>query len=124
MEYAFIFGAQIFGILFHIGQTIVGLDKSYPEKTIKEILYLFFDNEWSSMGVSIVILLFHLFAHGFLDYYKIAFTRDSFTFPGTLVEVPYILVSFIVGLVFGYGGQTLAYKYLGKAKQYLSTKAD
>ncbi len=124
MDYVFIFGFQIFGVAFHIGQVILNLDRVHEEKPMKDIIALFFDNEWASLSVSTVIIFFHLFVEAFFDYYDFGFAKESFTFPFTSVQVPFIFVSAAVALVFGYGGQRLAYKYLGKAEQYLSSKAD
>jgi len=124
MDYLFIFGFQLFGVAFHVGQVILNLDKEHTDKPMRGIIALFFSNEWASMSVSAVIILFHLFVEAFFDYYGFGFVKDSFTFPFTSVQVPFIFVSGVVALVFGYGGQRLAYKYLGKAEQYLSSKAD
>lgn len=124
MDYIFIFGLQLFGILFHVGQTIIKLDQDYKEKSIREIFNLFFDNEWASLGVSAIIMTFDLFVHSIIDYYDMPITGSSFTIPGTQITVGYLAISFMLALVFGYGGQRLAYKYLGKASDYLSKKAD
>ena len=91
---------------------------------MKEIVALFFSNEWASLSVSVVILLFHLFVESFIDYYGFGFIDDTFIIPGTMIEVPFIFISGLIGLVFGYSGQRIAYKYLGKAEQYLTKKVE
>ena len=124
MEYIIIFTIQLLGIAFHVVQKVNTLDKQYPEKSIKEIYSLFFENEWSSLSVSALVLFADLFFHFIIDSYFPAVREMSITVPLINLTVPYLAVSFIVAFVLGYGGQRLAYKYLGKAEQYLSDKAN
>jgi hypothetical protein len=124
MEYVFIFMAQIFGIGFHVVQKIIALDKQYPEKTMKEIKSLFFENEWSSLMASILVLFTHLFAHGAIDYYMPGRGEVIVPIPFINVNVPFGLLGVGLALILGYGGQRIAYKYLGKYEQYLSDKAN
>ena len=123
-EYFFILIAQVIGILFHIGQKIISLDKQYPEKNFTEIRNLFFENEWSSLFVSGVIILAHLFLHGVIAFYLPGAEENVIEIPFTNILVPWGLAGVLIAIVFGYAGQRLAYKYLGKAEQYLSDKAD
>lgn len=124
MEYIIIFTLQLLGIAFHVVQKVNTLDKQYPEKSIKEIYSLFFENEWSSLSVSALVLFADLFFHFIIDSYFPAVREMSITVPLINLTMPYLAVSFIVAFVLGYGGQRLAYKYLGKAEQYLSDKAN
>lgn len=124
MEYIIIFTIQLLGIAFHVVQKVNTLDKQYPEKSIKEIYSLFFENEWSSLSVSALVLFADLFFHFIIDSYFPAVREMSITVPLINLTMPYLAVSFIVAFVLGYGGQRLAYKYLGKAEQYLSDKAN
>ena len=124
MEYIIIFTLQLLGIAFHVVQKVNTLDKQYPEKSIKEIYSLFFENEWSSLSVSALVLFADLFFHFIIDQYFPAVREISMTVPLINVTMPYLAVSFIIAIVLGYGGQRLAYKYLGKAEQYLSDKAN
>ena len=124
MEYIIIFTLQLLGIAFHVVQKVNTLDKQYPEKSIKEIYSLFFENEWSSLSVSALVLFADLFFHFIIDSYFPAVREMSITVPLINLNMPYLAVSFIVAFVLGYGGQRLAYKYLGKAEQYLSDKAN
>lgn len=124
MEYLFVSGLQLFGIAFHVGQKILDLDKQNPTKSIGEITALFFENEWSSLLVSGLILFFHLFVHMIINYHNMAIISTEFSFPYTTTKVPLYVLSYCLAFVFGYAGQRLAYKYLGKAETYLSNKAD
>lgn len=124
MEYIIIFTIQLLGIAFHVVQKVNTLDKQYPEKSIKEIYSLFFENEWSSLSVSALVLFADLFFHFIIDQYFPAVREMAITVPVINLTMPYLAVSFIVAFVLGYGGQRLAYKYLGKAEQYLSDKAN
>lgn len=124
MEYLFILIAQIIGIGFHVGQKIIQLDKAHPEKSIKEVRGLFFENEWSSLFVSIVIIVTHLFVHGMIDYYIPERLSTSLEIPFTNFSVPFSLAGILLAIVLGYAGQRIAYKYLGKAEKYLSKKAE
>ena len=124
MEYIIIFTLQLLGIAFHVVQKVNTLDKQYPEKSIKEIYSLFFENEWSSLSVSALVLFADLFFHFIIDSYFPAVREMAITVPVINLTMPYLAVSFIVAFVLGYGGQRLAYKYLGKAEQYLSDKAN
>lgn len=122
LEYLFILFAQVIGILFHIGQKIIALDKQYPEKSLLEIRKLFFDNEWASLFVSGVIILAHLFIHGVISFYLPGAEENVIEIPLTNIVVPWGLAGVLLAIVFGYAGQRLAYKYLGKAEQYLTDK--
>jgi len=124
LEYFFILTAQLIGILFHIGQTMISLDKAHPDKTVKEIKKLFFENEWASLFVSGVIILAHIFIHGVIAFYMPGEEEKLLEVPFTSFAIPWGLAGVIIAIIFGYAGQRLAYKYLGKAEQYLSDKAD
>lgn len=122
MEYFIILFLQLLGISFHVVQKVNYLDKQHPEKSIKEIYGLFFENEWSSLSVSALVLFADLFFHFIIDSYFPAVREMELNFIG--VTLPYLAISFLLAITFGYAGQRLAYKYLGKAEQYLSDKAN
>lgn len=124
LEYLFILTAQVIGILMHIGQKIISLDKQFPDKTAKEIRSLFFDNEWASLFVSGIIVLAHLFIHAVIAFYIPGSDSNVIAIPFTNVLVPWGLAGVLLAIVIGYSGQKIAYKYLGKAEQYLIDKAD
>lgn len=124
MEYFFILVAQLLGIGFHVGQKIIQLDKANPEKSIKEVRSLFFENEWSSLFVSGLIVLAHLFIHGMVQFYMPEEGDSLIDIPFTTVKVPFGLAGVLLAIVLGYAGQRIAYKYLGKAEEYLSKKAE
>lgn len=121
-EYFFILFAQVLGVLLHAGQKIIQLDQAHPEKTMKEIRILFFENEQASLYVSGVIILAHLFLHGVMAFYMPGSEENVIEIPFTDIMVPWGLAGVLLGIVIGYAGQRLVYKYLGKAEQYLSDK--
>lgn len=122
----FIFGLQLFGISFNIGAEIFKLDKKYPAFNKKEIFAMFMENEWVSIGLSALILLFNLFIHAIIDVYfpGVREMKIDFAIFGMQILIPYIGISFIIAFTFGFGGQLLAYKYFGKLRDYISSKAD
>lgn len=124
MEYFIVFFLQLLGILFHVAQKVNALDKQYPEKTIKQIYGQFFENDWSSLSVSVLVLVTDLVTHGILNTYFPGVMNTMVNVPMTEIQVPLIVLSFIGAFVLGYAGQRLAYKYLGKAEQYLNDKVD
>lgn len=124
MEYIFILGCQIFGIAFHIGKKIYDLDKKYPEMTFKQIFLQFFEIEWSSLLISVIVLCADLFVHGIIDYYDMPIEKSSFVIPVLNWNVSYIAANFILAGLLGFAGQSIAYKYLGKAEEYALSKAD
>ncbi len=124
MEYFFIILFQIFGILTHAVQKIITFDKQNPDKDIKQIGGLFFENEWSSLIASIVFLLIHVGVHGVIDYYDLFASITSVPIPWTQIEVPMPIASILLAFTIGYLGQRVVYKYLGKYEEYLVKKAD
>jgi len=123
LEYFFILFAQVLGVSFHVGQKIISLDSQYPEKSKNEIIKLFFENEWASLGVSVLIIMGHLFLHGVIAFYMPGAEENIIEIPFTNIVIPWGLAGVLIAIIFGYGGQRLAYKYLGKYEQYLSDKA-
>jgi hypothetical protein len=123
MEYVMILILQLIGIGFHVAQKVNALDKQHPEKTIKEIYGLFFENEWSSLSISALVLVADLMFHFIVGFYFPQLKERSFHIPYLEVTLPFLATSFMAAFVLGYAGQRLAYKYLGKAEQYLSDKA-
>lgn len=123
-EYLFLIFFQILGIGFHVAQKIFTLDKESPEKSMKEIRDLFFENEWSSLLISGLVLLFDFSFHVVVHIWYPSFRENNITVPFLDITLPYVITSFIIALVLGYAGQRLAYKYLGKAEQYLSKKVE
>ena len=124
LEYVFILMAQILGILFHVGQKIITLDKENPDKSIREIRNLFFENEWASLFVSAVIIVAHVFIHAVIAFYLPGTEENVIEIPLINVFVPWGLAGVLLAIILGYSGQRLAYKYLGKVESILSKKAD
>lgn len=122
MEYLFIIAFQVVGILCHVAQKIVQFDRESPEKTRKQIVDLFFENEWSSLGSSGVFLFLHLLIHGASDYYNWLGETEAIALFG--VMIPMTAISLGIALVIGYGGQRIVYKYLGNMEAVLNKTAD
>lgn len=115
MEYALHVLLQALGIGFHVMQKIVQLDKKYPEKSIKEIRATFFDEDWTTLLVSALVLLLSLVTHYIVQHYA----------PELVASVKYFdLWAFALSFVLGYAGQRLIYKGLGKASSVLEKKID
>lgn len=124
MEYLFILGLQIFGILFHVGKKIYDLDKKYPEMTVWQILSQFFELEWSSLGISLIIIMADLFIHSIIDYYDMPIEKSNFVIPIVNWTVSYLAANFIIAFFLGLFGQSVAYRYFGKIEEYALSKAD
>jgi ABC-type Fe3+ transport system permease subunit len=122
MEYLFIIAFQIVGILCHVAQKIVQFDRASPEKTRKEIVDLFFENEWSSLASSGVFLFLHLLIHGASDYYNWLNGTEFIALFGLMI--PMTALSLGIALVIGYAGQRIVYKYLGNMEAVLNKTAD
>jgi len=122
MEYLFILAFQIAGVIVHVTQKIKEFDIKYPEKTRKEIRGLFYENEWSSLGISASFLLVHLLIHGAADYYKWFGDFQYIQLFGW--NLPVTLVSLGLAFMVGYAGQRWIYKYLGNLESVLDKGAD
>jgi hypothetical protein len=122
LEFFLIFVLEILGILFHVSQKVIQLDKANPEKKIPEIYSLFFDNEWASLIVSLLVLVTNIVAHIITVVYFPGYSDVSVTVPYIDLTVPAVVGFYLLALVCGYAGQRIAYNYLGKAETYLNTK--
>jgi hypothetical protein len=114
MEYLIILALQLCGIGLHVMQKVSVFDKQYPEKSIKEIMTVFWNEDWNTLAVSAIVLFLNLIAHYIVNTYA----------PQVNNFDNYILYAFGAALVFGYAGQRLVYKYLGSAENFLNKKVD
>jgi len=124
MEYFFIFLFQTLGIAASVGQTVYGLDKHVPEKSAREIFNLFIENEWSSLLISIIILVTDVSFHLLLNTYFPQWHSAMVHVPIIDIDVPFVVASILASFILGYGGQWLFYKWLNKGKEYLIKKAE
>ena len=127
MDYLIIFFFQIFGILFHVGQKIAIIRKNNPILKVKEVVSVFWHEDWNTLGVSAVVLFFDLFVHFVVDYVDPGFYEKIVSIPlifNIVWITKYLTLSFIFALVLGYGGQWLIYRYLGTAVKAAEKFAD
>lgn len=120
VELFFVIAFQTAGIGFHVVQKVRELDREHPDKKIKEIYSLFFENEWSSLSISALILATDFLTHVAIIIFYPSLRGMDFKLPFIDFEVPYIAASFILAIVMGYGGQRIMYKLLGRSEKYLS----
>lgn len=112
MEYLIIAILQLLGIGFHVMQKVSNLGNTFPQKTRKEILGIFFQEDWDTLGISALILATCEMAHYIIHNYA-----------QTIAAMQYFeLTWFAVSLVLGYSGQNLVYKWLGSAETFLDKK--
>lgn len=114
MEYIIIFAFSAFGVLFHVWQTIIDLGNQFKDKTRKEIISIFFKEEWDSLGLSVCIAGFLLLVHYVIHTYL----------PSAVAWQYFEVFYFGVALIMGYTGQRLLYKWLGSAADALDKKVD
>ena len=127
MEYVIIFFFQIFGILFHVGQKIAAIRNNNRILKVREVFAIFWHEDWNTLGLSGVVLLFDLFVHFVVDYVNPGFYDQLVSIPlifNIVWITKYLTLSFLLALILGYGGQWLIYKYLGTAVKVAEKLAD
>jgi hypothetical protein len=113
-EYILIIILQLIGVGFHVMQKIGTLGDKFPEKNPSEVWGIFFQEDWNTLIVSLLVLSLNITAHYIVTIYSTV-----------QVTVPYYdLYSFGAALVLGYAGQRVIYKYLGTAEKLLNKKVD
>ena len=118
MEYLLIFILQAIGISLSVLQKIKAIDLKYPDFSKHQIWIVFWDEDWTTLFGSAIVLCLNLVVHFVLKTYTPDF--ESITMMG----VPYIIFAFAVALVLGWGGQRLIYKWLGSAEKALDKKVE
>lgn len=114
MEYLIIFILQFIGIGLHVAQKVREIDKRSLTDTPREVLAIFFQEDWITLFISGLVLVLNLVAHFILENYS--------TLPAT-VEY-FDLYGFGIAFVLGYAGQRLIYKYLGTAEEMLTKRVN
>jgi len=114
MEYLLIAVLQILGIGFKAWLTILNLDKKFTDDTLEDVMGQFWKSDRITLFISFWIMVSNLVFHFILNEYS--------DFPETINY--YLLFSFAIAFVLGFGGQAIVYKYLGKAENVLMRKAD
>jgi TRAP-type uncharacterized transport system fused permease subunit len=111
MEYILITILQILGVGFHAAQKVAIIRTRKPEKKFKEIIQIFWHEDWNTFFVSGLVVVLNLVAHFIvLNYFPETITEHEWYYP----------VSFGIALVLGYAGQRMIYKYLGTAETFLN----
>lgn len=116
IECAFITALQGLGIFLNVMRNIIGLGSKFPDKKRKEILIEFWDKDWDTLAASVGLWALHIVIHIIMAYYEFVFLITSWEY--------YLILSYSLALVVGFGGQELAYRWLGKATQYFDNKVN
>lgn len=122
MEYILIIILQILGIGFHVGQKILVLDNKFADDSLHDVFNQFWNSDRVTVFISALVLILDLVVHFIIDFF--APTVREWEYDGVAGLVNYFTVSFTLALVFGYGGQRLIYKALGKAEEELTKKVE
>ena len=112
MEYLLIFILEVLGIGLHVMQKVNALDKKFPEVDVKEIWKIFFNEDWTTLIISGLVMCFNIVAQFIFNYYEAPFIENDY----------YIFISFAVAFVLGYAGQRMIYNYLGSAENFINKK--
>ena len=113
MDYFFLFALWFLGTGFHVMQKIITLRKSFPTLSFGVVWSTFFNQEWDSLIVSVLVISVY-------ELVIFIFNYNSFGFYQWFDDWG----MYCLALVLGYGGQMLAYKYLNTAVDELNKKVD
>ena len=116
MEYIIITIMQICGISLSVIFKIKGLDTKYPDFSKKQIFAMFWEEDWTTLLGSVIVLALNLVVHFIMAQYT------PHIFDLVWLTVPYMVWSFFIALVLGWGGQRLIYSWLGSAERALDRK--
>lgn len=109
---AMLFGGAL-GVTFHVLAQVQKLRKKFPKHKAKEILGIFFDEEWNVLFVSAAVNTTCIIAEKF----------GASTYLGVPVDSKELTL-FVSMLVIGYAGQRLVYKWLGSTEKVLTQQID
>ena len=123
MDYALIIILQVFGILCHVGQTVIMLDKLAPDDSTRDVMKMFWKQDKFTVMFSVVIIGLNLTFHFIAENYIINDKLDNHGLPGFIPYQYFHLFVFLLALVFGYGGQGIIFKVLGKSVDFVEKKA-
>lgn len=122
MDYIIIIFLQFLGIALLITQKMIEIDKRSQTDGPREVFAIFLKEDWITLLISGVVLLFNLIAHYIVDEYTDVPATFSVTIPVINVVVPYIILAFGFAFFLGYGGQWLIFRALGKTKAAIDEK--
>jgi len=105
---------QLLGIGFHVGQKIISIGNAFPDKTVSDVVKVFWKEDWDTLAISGLVLLLDEMIHFIINGYA-----------GYITGFPnFYLYSFGAGLLMGYAGQRLVYKFFGSAEKFLGDQID
>lgn len=108
ISYGLIILLQVCGILLHVLQKIIAFGNDNKGMKRSQIISIFWDEDWDTLCVSIVVLVINLAGHFIVGHYT---KLDESEY--------YPLFAFGTALLLGYIGQRKIYQYLGTAEEFL-----
>lgn len=131
LEFFLIFILQLLGVGFHVMQKIIAFGNTHPEKTKREIIAIFWKEDWDTLGVSALVLIVDIVMHLIITVYAPHMKELTLTIPlGSLITwlpdivISYLIGSFLLAFFLGYAGQRLFYKILGSTEKKITEKFD
>lgn len=122
MDYLIIIFLQLLGLSFRVTQSMIEIDKRSPTDGPSEVFAIFIKEDWLTLFISGVVLLFNLITHYIVDTYTDV--PNTYTLSVLGLTIPYIILAFAFAFFLGYGGQWLLFKVLGKTKDIIEKKID
>lgn len=116
MEYILIIAFELVGISLDFLTKLKAMDNKYPDFSKGEIFSVVWDEDWTTMIGSAIILFFNIIVHFVVAKYT------PHLFDLKWLGVPYMVWSFGIALILGWGGQRLIYNWLGSAEKVLDKK--
>lgn len=114
MDYLFIFGFQLLGLIFSVGKRVIVLRNEHKDQKFGQIMSIFWSEDWNTIMWSSAVVSLQLLVHAAI-----------LTYNAQLKDYQYFyLIAFSVALILGYAGQEQIYKVLGTAKDKLNEKAE
>ena len=124
LEFFLIIVLQAIGVSFNIGKKVLELDKKCPDDSVGDVFRMFWKDDRFTVMLSGVIVLFDLVVHLIIAVYAPSVRAAEVSIPMSNVmsflpdlKVPYLIISFGIALLLGYGGQALMYKLFGKLEK-------
>jgi len=117
-EYILLIAFGAIGISLSVLEQVIKFGDRFPGKKRTEIMAEYWNNEWDTFQLSLVIqaldILFHVSIHLF---YPDLRNQKIWVFN-------YQIIAFLAAVLIGYFGQKKVYQLLGKADKYFDKKID
>lgn len=110
MEYFLIIILESLGVAFHVMQKVVSIGDKFPDETPRNIFQIFWKQDWDTLFVSVLVLVFNIVAH-YIVFDKLGFILKP--------EWYWQIAPYALSLIGGYAGQRLIYKWFGSAEKFL-----